>query len=523
MLAHMDKWFCYDTTLRDGLQENGREITIPDTTRFAQKLDNMGFSWCEAGFASAGENQMNRIKALVDLNLKNTKITAFGRTRGKNETVENAVDLNAILDSGVKTATLVGKVRKRDIKNSLKTDEKTNLAMISDSIKYFKDKGLSVVFDAEHFFDGMAEDEKLTLKAIEIAYKTGADWIVLCDTNGASTPDFIEKCIKSVQKTIPIKKLGIHCHNDRGRGVVCAETAYKCGVRHIQGTINGYGERCGNTDLSILIPNLYFDENATCLKSGKLDQLSRLSHMTAEFLNAHHRSNHPWVGSLAGHTEAGMHTSGMLRDSKSYIHADLTKVGNRASYGVSEQSGRSSVAVKAKELGFDLKKEDVLKLTKLHDEMLSAGYSFAGADASFYLLVLKSLGRKHKGEIFDAGKWEIISAGNGYEVLTKAKIEAVLKKERITSKSVGNGPVDALNTALAKILPKFYSDMPPFCLTDYRVKIINPDAGTGAKVRVIIESSNDEETWATVGVHENIIQASWLALEQSVAYTLYKK
>ena len=345
---------------------------------------------------------------------------------------------------------------------------------------------------------------------------------MLCDTNGASTPQWIEKCIKLAKKSVPLKKLGIHCHNDRGRGTSCAETAYKCGIRHIQGTINGYGERCGNTDLSVLIPNLYFDENATCLEGGKLVQLSRLSHMTAEFLNAHHRSNHPWVGSLAGYTEAGMHASGMLRDPKSYIHADLSEVGNRASYGVSEQSGRSSIAVKANEMGFDLNKDEIQKLSKIHSEMLEDGYSFAGADASFYLLILKALGKSHKGEIFDSGKWETISTGNGKNVTTKAKIEAILNKEKITSPGTGNGPVDALNSAINKILPKFYPNLPGFHLTDYRVKIIDPEAATRAKVRVIIESSNDEETWATVGVHENIIQASWFALEQSIAYILYK-
>lgn len=518
----MEKWLCYDTTLRDGLQENGREITIPDATAFVQKLDDMGFSYLEAGFASAGKDQMDRIKTLVDLNLKSTKITAFGRTRSKNETVKNALDLKAILDSGVKTATLVGKVRKRDVKNSLQTDEKTNLEMIADSIKYLKEKGLEVIFDGEHFFDGMNEDEKFTIKAIETAYKSGADWIILCDTNGGSTTQWVEKCIKIAQESIPLKKIGVHCHNDRGRGIACAETAYKCGIRHIQGTINGYGERCGNTDLSVLIPNLYFDEGTTCLKTGKLDQLSRLSHMTAEFLNAHHRSNHPWVGSLAGHTEAGMHTSGMLRDSKSYIHADLGEVGNRASFGVSEQSGRSSIAVKSKEMGFDLNKDDIQKLDKIHKEMLRDGYSFAGADASFYLLILKALGKSHKGEIFDSGKWETISTGNGKNTITKAKIEAILNKEKIVSNSDGDGPVDALNSAMNKILPKFYPNLPELHLTDYRVKIINPEAGTGAKVRVIIESSNNDETWATVGVHENIIQASWLALEQSIAYILYK-
>ncbi|MDO8507467.1 MAG: citramalate synthase [bacterium] len=518
----MKKWLCYDTTLRDGLQENGREITLPDAIKFAQKLDEMGFSWCEAGFASSSKDQMDRIKALIGLNLKNTKVSAFGRTRSKNETVENAVDLNAILDSGAKTATLVGKTRKRDVKNSLQTDEKTNLAMIAESIHYLKSKGLGVIFDAEHFFDGMREDKDFTLKTVETALAAGSDWIVLCDTNGASTVDFVQDCIQNAAKTIPILKIGAHFHNDRGRGIACAETAYKCGIRHIQGTINGYGERCGNTDLSTLIPNLYFDENAACLKDGKLDQLSRLSHMTAEFLNAHHRSNHPWVGTLSGYTEAGMHTSGMLRDPKSYIHADLSKVGNRASFGVSEQSGKSSIVVKSKELGFNLNKDEIAKLARLHTEMLHAGYSFAGADASFYLLVLKALGKNHKGEIFDSGKWEIVSSGNGEKVATKAKIEAILNKEKIFSSSEGKGPVDALNSALAKILPKFYSNLPTFCLTDYRVKIINPDAGTGAKVRVIIESSNSEETWATVGVHENIIQASWFALEQSIAYILYK-
>ncbi len=518
----MEKWFAYDTTLRDGLQENGREITLPDAIRFAQKLDDMGFSWIESGFASAGKEQMDRIKALVDLNLKNTKITAFGRTRGKNETAESAIDLNAILDSGAKTATLVGKVRKRDVKNSLQTDEKMSLSMIADSVKYLKNKSLEVVFDAEHFFDGMKEDEEFTLKAVQTANKSGADWIVLCDTNGGSTPEWVSECIKLVEKSIPITKVGVHFHNDRGRGIACAETAYKYGIRHIQGTINGYGERCGNTDLSVLIPNLYFDEGATCLKEGKLDQLSRLSHMTAEFLNAHHRSNHPWVGALAGYTEAGMHTSGMLRDSKSYIHADLSKVGNRASYGVSEQSGRSSIALKAKEMGFVLSKDEIQKLRKMHSGMLVDGYSFAGADASFYLLVLKVLGKKHRGEVFDSGRWETVSSGNGKSSTTKAKIEAILNKEKISTSGTGDGPVDALNTALSKILPKFYPDLPEFHLTDYRVKIINPEAGTGAKVRVIIESSNDEETWATVGVHENIIQASWLALEQSVAYILYK-
>ncbi len=518
----MDKWFAYDTTLRDGLQENGRDITIPDATRFAQKLDDMGFSWIEAGFASAGKDQMDRIKTLTNLDLKNIKVSAFGRTRGKKETAETATDLNAILASGVKTATLVGKVRKRDVKNSLQTDEETNLKMISDSIKYLKSKGIEVIFDAEHFFDGIKEDESYTLKSISAAEKAGADWVVMCDTNGASTPEWIEKCIALATKVISKDKLGVHCHNDRGRAVANSEAAFKAGVRHIHGTINGYGERCGNADFCTLIPNLHFDYRADCLKTGKLKDLTDLSHMTAEFLNAHHRSNHPWVGTLAGHTEAGMHTSGILRDKTSYIHADLEEVGNNMSFGVSEQSGLSSLAIKAHELGFQLKKEELHELNKIYNEKLAGGYDFAGAEASFYLLALSASNKHHKTKIFDNEKWIVKDRSDGKKVLSSAKLEASLDRKKVLGNGSGNGPVDALNEALSKILNELYPALPKFHLTDYRVKIINPEAATGAKVRVIIESSNDKETWATVGVHENIIQASWIALKESISYVMHR-
>jgi 2-isopropylmalate synthase len=356
----MRKWFVYDTTLRDGLQEHGREISILDAKNFAKKLDALGFTWLEAGFASAGEDQMSRIKELVRLNLKNTKISAFGRTRGKKETVENATDLNAILLSGVKTATIVGKARKRDVINSLKADLQTNLSMVFESIQYLKEKGLEVIFDAEHFFDGLVDNKEYTLKILEVADKAGADWLVLCDTNGASTEQMIKKGIESAKSCCPINKFGFHAHNDRNRAISNSEMAFHCGISHIQGTINGYGERCGNTDLSILIPNLYFDPQAMALKDSKsLEMLTSLAETTAEYLNANLRNNHPWVGSRAGYTEAGMHTSGILRDPTSYIHADLRKVGNKMTFGVSEQSGKSSIAIKAEEFGVALTKEQI--------------------------------------------------------------------------------------------------------------------------------------------------------------------
>ncbi|OQA04290.1 MAG: Homocitrate synthase [bacterium ADurb.Bin400] len=317
-------------------------------------------------------------------------------------------------------------------------------------------------------------------------------------------------------------KLGFHGHNDRGRGVSNAELAFLFGIRHIQGTINGYGERCGNTDLCTLIPNLYFDYRAACLMNGKLERLTDLSRMTAEFVNAHHRSNHPWVGHLAGHTEAGMHASGEGRDPGSYLHADLTLIGNRDSYGVSEQSGRSNIFAKAKELGFELSAEEIAKVTDLHNRRLAEGYSYAAADASLHLLIMEALGLDHSGAAFTLEGWHVDTNRDGANLFTEATIRASLDNVYAHEVGSGDGPVDALNSALRKVLDRFYPELPKWKLSDYKVRIVNPQAATAAKVRVLIETSDKQETWTTVGVHENIIEASWIALVQSVAYAIHR-
>ncbi len=517
----LKKWLAYDTTLRDGLQENGREITLSDAKKFARKLDDMGFAWLEAGFASAGADQMKRIKTLASLPYKNLTVTAFGRTRGKKETPETAIDLKAILESGVETGTVVGKSRKRDVFNSLQTTPENNFKMISDSIKYLRDKGLKVIFDAEHFFDGLVDDQNYTLKTIKAAHKAGADWIVLCDTNGGSTLNFIRKGIKLASEVVPLKQLGFHGHNDRGRSVVLTETAFLAGVNHLQGTVNGYGERCGNADFCQLIPNLATEYNSFGIFEDKLKDLTILSESTAEYVNAQHRSNHPWVGSLAGHTEAGMHASGMLRDPSSYIHADLKKVGNKVSFGVSEQSGKSNIATKTKELGLNLNAEEIGQVSSFHDKMIREGYIYSGADASFYLLVMKAL-KTSRDKLLKTNSWKVVTTADGKKLQTKSTVNASLKNQETEKSALGNGPVDAMCNALTKILESFGKNDTVFKINDYRVKVIPSGASSAAKVRVLIESSNEKETWTTVGVDENIINASWLAIEDSVNYSLLK-
>lgn len=512
----------YDTTLRDGLQENGREISLFDAVKFAKKLDDIGFPYIEAGFAGAGANHLKRIKALTTLKLKNAKVVAFGRSRGKNEKVEVAKDLAAILDSGARVAAVVGKVRKRDVEISLRATPAQNLLMIGESVAFLKKKGLEVIFDAEHYFDGILDDQEYTLKAIKTAYDSGAECVVLCDTNGGADSELIKLGIELAAMKIPLDHLGFHEHNDRGRAVANSELAFSLGVRHIQGTINGYGERCGNTDLCQLIPNLIFDHEASILKPIKLTELSQLSAMTAEFLNADQRSNQPWVGSRAGYTEAGMHTSGMLRDPESYIHADLAKVGNKISFGVSEQSGKSNIVLKTKELGFDLIDKELANLVNLHNEKIKSGYVYAGADASFLLLILEILKEKNKFEPFRVNFWRVIASKSGQNVITDATISYGLGTSELAEIGNGDGPVDALNNAANKIIKKLYPKLKEFRLDDYRVRIVNPTASSAAKVRVVIESTDGTNHWATVGVDENIIQASWQALEDSINYFLYK-
>jgi len=514
----------YDTTLRDGLQQGSLEISLGGAKQLATELANMGIPYVEAGFPSAGVDQMARVQALVGLDLKHTKIAAFGRTRGPRESVERATDLEAILASGAPVATLVGKSRRRDVIASLQTTPSENLRMIRESIGYLLDRGLEVIFDAEHFFDGLRGSPSYALSVIRAAYKAGARWIVLCDTNGGATPEAIVAAIKRAAKVVPIQRLGFHGHNDRGRGVANAEAAFRAGVCHLQGTINGYGERVGNTDFSVLIPNLFVDYNVLGLRvRSSLARLTRLAHLTAELLNINLPVNHPWVGTHAGYTTAGMHVSGLQRQPDSYLHADLGLVGNDGPlYGVSGHSGRANIIAKAREFDLEVNNEQALTILKLLSERLSEGYDYTSAEASLYILMLEALGLEHGGALFEFEAGRVLSEFGKHAADNEATIRASRDGEIYHTAGSGNGPVDALHEALTKVLAKTHPASPTIRLTGYWMHNLDPQTGTASRVRVLIESTDGERSFVTVGVGVSSIAASWEALLAAAFYSILR-
>ena len=515
-----ERVYIYDSTLRDGAQTRGIDFSVVDKQDIARELDKFGIDYIEGGWP--GANPTDDEFFAKKPNLKTSKLTAFGMTRRHGRSASNDPGLAALLDSDTKSICIVGKSSSYQVKTALGVELKENIKMISDSISYLAGKGREVMFDAEHFFDGYKLDAKYTLECVKAAYQAGARWIVLCDTNGGTLPHEIEEIVGKVTPHIPGKNLGIHCHNDTENAVANSLAAIRAGVRQIQGTLNGLGERCGNANLIAIIPNL---ELKMGYKTGVKDlkQLTHISRFLDEKLNRNTNIQAAYVGAAAFSHKGGLHVSAVAKDPNSYEHIKPEIVGNTRKILVSDQGGKSNFVDRLKGLDIDFSNEN--KLRELIDKIKnqeSQGYSYDGADASFEMLAHQVFGKVK--EFFRLISYSILAVREGEEIHSEATIKLVIKGKEISTVGKGYGPINAMDKALRAALAKTYPSLNDTRLIDYKVRIINSGVGTKAVTRVLIETEDKKgNRWSTIGVSENVIDASYNAIADAITYGLMKQ
>ncbi|MBU7320591.1 citramalate synthase [Paenibacillus oleatilyticus] len=510
----------FDTTLRDGTQGEGVSLSVEDKLKIAQKLDALGVSYIEGGWPGSNNKDIEFFMRVKELKLSHAKITAFGSTRRKETLAENDPNLNRILEVGVQAAAIFGKSWDFQVHTAIQTTLEENLAMIYDSVRFLKKNGLEVIYDAEHFFDGYKSNPEYALATIKKAEEAGADWIALCDTNGGTLPHEISAIVTKVTSLISCP-IGIHAHNDCELGVANSLAAVMAGARQVQGTINGYGERCGNANLVSVIPNLQLKLKYDVISAEQLASLSTVARYVSEIANMHMPVNQPYVGSAAFAHKGGIHVSAILRDSSTYEHIKPELVGNKQRVLVSELAGQSNLVFKTQELGldFDTNNQQTKQLIEQIKEMEHQGYQFEGADATLELLIRDAYGKLE--EVFTLDSFKIMVAKSADQpVLSEAIVKVNVHGKTIYNAAEGNGPVNALDNALRKCLVEYYPDINNMHLSDYKVRVLDEKDTTAAKVRVLIESTDFNSTWSTVGVSENIIEASWHALVDSIRYAL---
>lgn len=513
----------YDTTLRDGTQGEGVSFSVEDKLKIAARLDRLGVDYIEGGWPGSNPKDVEFFVRARSLELERAQITAFGSTRRVGAKVSEDASLRAILDSGVKTAAIFGKAWDFHVTNALRTTLDENLRMIEESVAYLTEKGLDVIFDAEHFFDGYKANPEYAVAALEAAERGGAKMLVLCDTNGGSLPHQVGEITAEMAKRMKAP-IGIHTHNDSGVGVANALMAVRAGAVHVQGTINGYGERCGNADLCQIIPNLQLKMGYEVITEEQLRTLTEVSRFVSELANLSPDPRQPFLGKSVFAHKGGIHVSALNRYPETYEHIRPEQVGNQRRVLVSELSGVSNILYKAQEYGIELKR-DTPALRRVLDrvkEMEHQGYYFEGAEASFELQLRRALGNFEPYFELIGLRVLISKDGPDFEGRSEATIKVRVGDRILHTASDGNGPVNAIDQALRKALEEVYPQMSSIQLVDYKVRVINEAAGTGAKVRVLIESSGNGRTWGTVGVSVNIVEASWQALADSVEYGLFK-
>jgi len=519
----------YDTTLRDGAQEEGISFSVGDKLKICQKLDELGIDFIEGGWPGSNPKDSEFFARAQNLKLTYSTLVAFGSTRRSNCRTEEDLNLQALLKAKTKVVTIVGKAWDKHVTRVLETTLEENISMIIDSIGYLKAKGLKVFFDAEHFFDGYKDNPEYALQVVVAAAKAGVECVVLCDTNGGRLPQQIVEAIKAVKKASPVS-LGIHTHNDAELAVANSLAAVEAGVIQVQGTINGYGERCGNANLCSIIPTLKLKTGIDCVTDQQLSKLSDVSRYISELANMPHYDRLPYVGDDSFTHKAGIHVSGLIKWEDSYQHINPSLVGNRPHVVVSELAGKGSVISKAKERGLPVPKgeeiEKVLGQIKLLEKQ---GFQYDVAEASFDLL-LRRVQPDYRPP-FELVDFMVVvekrrrppTKGNQEEPLSEATIKVKVDNRIVHTAAEGDGPVNALDQALRKALLQFYPDLTSVKLIDYKVRILEETAGTASQVRVLIESSDGKENWRTVGSSTNIIEASWLALADSIEYWLTKQ
>ena len=523
-MAISDAFHIYDTTLRDGAQQEGLNLSVHDKLTIARHLDDLGVGFIEGGWPGANPKDTEFFKlAAKELKLKNATFVAFGATRRANTKAADDVLLRALAESGAPVVTLVAKSHDRHVELALKTDLQENLAMIKDSIKFLRQGGQRVFLDAEHFFDGYRANPAYALEVVRVAAEAGADVIALCDTNGGMLPDELSDVVAKVISDSSAR-IGIHCHNDTGCAIANSLAAVAAGASHVQGTLNGYGERTGNADLIAIIANLQLKKKQEVLPAGALEEAFRIAHAVAEVTNVSPSARQPYVGVSAFAHKAGLHASAIKVDPSLYQHENPESVGNDMRMLVSEMAGRASIEIKSSQLGFDLSKEKevVARLVERVKELESGGYTFEAADASFELLLREELaGKKPSFFTIESWKTSVDQLADG-SVTSRAEVSIRAKGELISSSGSGNGPVNAIDRALRNGLEKLYPELAELELTDYKVRILEGRLGTGAITRVLVESSDGHGEWSTIGVHENVIAASAMALEDALTYGLIR-
>ena len=520
-----DNFHIYDTTLRDGAQQEGLNLSVHDKLAIARHLDELGVGFIEGGWPGANPKDTEFFKrAQTELKLKNATFVAFGATRRPNVKAGDDPLLKALADSGAPVVTLVAKSHDRHVDLALKTNLDENLAMIIDSIKFLKSNGQRVFLDAEHFFDGYKSNKNYALEVVKASMAAGADVVALCDTNGGMLPDELTQIVNDVLGNTKAR-LGIHCHNDTGCAVANSLAAISAGATHVQGTLNGYGERTGNADLVSIIANLELKKKQKVLPEGALREAFRISHAVAEVTNVAPSARQPYVGVSAFAHKAGLHASAIKVDPALYQHEDPAAVGNDMRMLVSDMAGRASIELKSQELGVDLggDKEVVTRVVNRVKDMENKGFTFEAADASFELLLREEIDGE-RAHFFKVNKWETTVVRDEKDrVSSHAEVSISARGQEIVATGEGNGPVNAIDNALRSGLEKIYPELAKLELTDYKVRILEGRLGTGAVTRVLVETSDGETQWNTVGVHENVIAASAMALEDAVTYGLLRQ
>lgn len=521
----------FDTTLRDGTQGEGISFSADDKVRIARKLDDFGVHYIEGGWPGSNPRDMEFFRKAVGLRLRQAKIVAFGST-SRSDNPASDTNLAALLEADTPTVSLFGKTWLMHVEQALKISPDENLERIFTSVQFLKSHGKEVIYDAEHFFDGFRSDPKYAISTLEAAHTAGADVLVLCDTNGGSLPSQVREAVEAVTARFDTE-IGIHTHNDGELAVANSLEAVAAGCRHVQGTINGYGERCGNTNLCSVIPNLQLKMGFECIPKEKLSHLSRVSFFVSELANQVHAGAQPFTGKSAFAHKGGVHVSAVMKNPVTYEHIEPKTVGNSRRVLVSDLSGRSNIFYKAGELDIDLDEypEQAGPIVEQLKNLEHNGYEFEAAEASLDLLIRRSLNQWE--DPFSLKGFRILIEKNEHDqTRAEATIRVVVNGETEHTAAESSGPVHALDIAMRKALAKFFPEIERMHLSDYKVRVLNGDQGTRAKVRVLIESSCEGRSWSTVGVSENIMEAtrqalmesySWFLKEQQSQYTSTKQ
>jgi 2-isopropylmalate synthase len=513
----------YDTTLRDGAQGEDVSFTVEDKLRIARKLDSLGVQYIEGGWPGSNPRDIQFFREARGLKLQQARLCAFGSTCRVDVEPEDDANIQALLEAETPVVTVVGKTWDLHVEDVLRTTPAKNLEIIEKSLSFLRTRDREVIYDAEHFFDGYKANPVYALETLAAAVRGGAQVVVLCDTNGGSLPSEIGRIVGEVKARLSVP-LGIHCHNDSDLAVANSLVAVEAGVSQVQGTVNGYGERCGNANLVSIVPNLVLKMGRSCIPADRLKRLREVARFVDELANLQHNKHQPFVGDSAFAHKGGIHVAAVRRNPLSYEHIDPALVGNDQRILVSDLSGRGNVIAKARELGIPLDEGSPLAAEVLEKmkRLEAEGYAYEGAEASFEILLKKSMGRYRK--FFDLVGFRVIDEKRteGEEPIAEATIMVRVDGVVEHTAANGNGPVNALDAALRKALEKFYPAIRDVRLVDFKVRVLTGQTGTASRVRVLIESTDGEEIWGTVGVSENIIQASWESLVDSIEYKLLR-